>query len=188
MSQEEKPLQEPQPQRRPRRHSRKKGISVVWYLLILFIAAFLLLLLSYFMQQRANQQDLVDIKNSVSALQTLDNLIADRDQLQEENASLKNQCTQLQDALDAARQEAKAAGEQAGQSQEQIIALHRLNVIRTLYNSGKYQRARDIIAQYDQQLEEQLAAVSKDVLSEAERDEYDPLEVYHNFKRWLNVD
>ena len=59
-----------------------KKNSVLFYLMILFAAAFLLLLLSYFMQQRVNQEALDDLEQtSNSAVESLENLIAERDAL-----------------------------------------------------------------------------------------------------------
>ena len=80
--------------RRQQRHSRR---SVFQYLAILFAAAFLLLLLAYVMQQRVERaQDQIDDlqASSDSALQTLENIIAERDQLKEENEALSGELQQ----------------------------------------------------------------------------------------------
>ena len=75
---------------------RKRG-SVMVYLAILFAAAFLLLLMSYFMQQRINRETLDDLqKTSTSAVQSLDNLIAERDRLVQERQTLEEQLEELE--------------------------------------------------------------------------------------------
>ena len=80
--------------KRQQRHSRR---SVLQYLAILFAAAFLLLLLTYVMQQRIERaQDQIDDlqASSDSALQTLENIIAERDKLKEENQTLNEELEQ----------------------------------------------------------------------------------------------
>ena len=72
-----------------------KKNAVLLYLVILFAAAFLLLLLSYFMQQRTNQERYDDLQQtSNSAVQTLDNML-------QENEDLKNQVSELEAATEA---------------------------------------------------------------------------------------
>ena len=81
----------------------RKKVSVVGYLAILFAVAFLLLLLSYFMQQRANTDAMDDLKQtSVSAYQSLENLITERDALQAQVDDLEEELEQTQRELDGA--------------------------------------------------------------------------------------
>ncbi len=83
--------------------------SAVGYLIILVFVAFLLLILAFFMQQRTTDsiQGLHDqVNQSVNAIQSIDDLIADNqelhqevDALQEERDALKDQLRVLQGQL-----------------------------------------------------------------------------------------
>lgn len=78
-------------------HERPGGKShVMSYLVILFAAAFLLMLLSYFMQQRNNQEAMEGLKQSASAVESIQNLMADNARLQTENQDLKDQVQALE--------------------------------------------------------------------------------------------
>lgn len=67
--------------------SRKAG-SVVTYLAVLFAAAFLLLLLAYFMQQRTNEVAIGSLTESITSIESLDDLIEENRTLREENETL----------------------------------------------------------------------------------------------------
>lgn len=169
----------------------KRG-SVMIYLAVLFAAAFLLLLMSYFMQQRANREAMDDLqKSSSSAVESLENIITERDQLAQERQSLQEQLSEaqreaenLRSQLDAADQELRSVEEVAEQAQAELQALTRLNQIRTLYNQYRNREAREILAQ-SPDLEEQLQAISE-AMTEEERAIYDPLESYRTLAGWLN--
>ena len=60
------PLQHDAEHERPR-----KPQSVLLYLVILFAAAFLLMALSYFMQRRASDAAIEDLRESVTAMQSV---------------------------------------------------------------------------------------------------------------------
>ena len=62
----------------------KNTKSVAIYLVILFAAAFALLLMAYFMQQRSNNEVIGNLQNSVNQFQTVDELRAENQQLQEQ--------------------------------------------------------------------------------------------------------
>ena len=70
-----------------------KRLSVMNYLTILFAAAFLLLLLSYLMQQRTNSETIEGLKQSVSAMQSIDSL-------QKEKEGLESQVAHAAEAMD----------------------------------------------------------------------------------------
>lgn len=178
-------------------HTRNQRSSVTFYLSILFAAAFLLLLLSFFMQQRTNQDAIDQLQQSSnSAVESLDNLIADRDKLSQENAalaeevaSLKTQKTKLENSLREAQTASDEAILQSQKADEQQKALMQLNQIRTLYNQHRRSDARALLAQWEKSapgaLENHLSEVSKSLTPEA-RKLYDPLEAYHSLVGWLN--
>jgi len=166
-------------------HTRppKKG-SIMGYLAILFAAAFLLLLMSYFMQQRTNQEAIDDLQqSSSSAVQSLENLIAERDRLKEEVAALEESREALQTELEQVRTDLSTAQAAASAAERQAEALNQLNQIRILYNQHRNREARELLALYPD-LEEQLTAISNS-LTEEEREIYDPLEAFQSFMEWL---
>lgn len=163
-------------------HIRAKKNSVVWYLLILFVIAFLLLLMSYFMQQRANQEDLNDIKDSISAMDTLNKIITERDALKEENLTLKGDLEIMTSAADQARDSLRS-------SADQISALNKLNLIRKLYNQRRYDEARACLADWEAAAPGALRAALQTVsdnLGDAERQIYDPAEAFDQLTSWLD--
>lgn len=170
---------------------RKRG-SVMVYLAILFAAAFLLLLMSYFMQQRINRETLDDLqKTSTSAVQSLDNLIAERDRLVQERQTLEEQLEELerqsetlQTQLDAAAGDVARAEQAAQTVQAQAQALQILNEIRALYNQHRNREARELLAEHPD-LETQLENFVQG-MSQEERKIYDPLESYRSLAGWLN--
>lgn len=71
-------------------HTRpRRRMSVLGYLLVLFAVAFLLLLLAYFQQQRANAEATDALKQSVSAVDTIEKMIAENEQLREQVEQLE---------------------------------------------------------------------------------------------------
>lgn len=96
-----------QPAPRPRTSSqqRKRRNSVFQYIAILFAAAFVLLLFTFLMEHRQhellqeeNQEQINNLQQSVSAVQSLQNLY-------NENAALKEQVEELEEQLAEAEKE-----------------------------------------------------------------------------------
>ena len=65
------------------------------YLVILFAVAFLLLLLAYFQQQRINADTSNALQQSVSAVQSIQNLMTDNETLRSQVADLEEQVETL---------------------------------------------------------------------------------------------
>lgn len=98
MSEEEK-------QSRPR---REKRMSVYGYLVILFAAAFLLLLFAYLMQQRNSEEimgNLNELRESMSSVHSVNELLEENRTLREENETLQSQLDELETQLEAAKAE-----------------------------------------------------------------------------------
>lgn len=77
-------------------HARSRRRSpVTGYLAILFAAAFLLLLLAYFQQQRANSETTDALKQSASAVESIQNLIDENAQLREQVEELEREKEEL---------------------------------------------------------------------------------------------
>ena len=159
------------------------------YLVILIVAAFLLLLLSYFMQQRANQEAIADLQQtSNSAVQSLDNLIAERDGLKRQNEELQTRLDELQSELNDAVRAAQENQEQQSAATEANLALMRLNQLRALYNQGRYREARALLEEWGEagaaSTEKALEGI-RSAMTEEELEIYDPLEAYRQLVDWL---
>ena len=116
------------------------------YLIILFAVAFLLLLLAYFQQQRQNSQATSDaLKQSGSAVQTIQNLIDESNQLREENEALKAQVEELKETADSAQRSADAAQTVANSQTEAVEAMDYFWQIDEAYVRQRYTLCRQLI-------------------------------------------
>lgn len=133
----------PSPRSRARGQQRRSQRSVFQYITVLFAAAFLLLLMTYMMQQRLNKAEIDDLQQSSnSTLQTLENIIAERDQLRQENQELSDQ---LEDAI-------QAAENSSAQAQEQDRALQAMDWfwrIQRQFSRGYTSAARELAQQFE---------------------------------------
>lgn len=82
-----------------RSHHRRRRQSVVQYIAVLFAAAFLLLGMSYAMEKRQNAQEVDDLKKqSNSAMQSVEVLIQENEDLKQQVDDLKRQLEQTESA------------------------------------------------------------------------------------------
>jgi cell division protein FtsB len=88
-----------------RKPAPEKGRSVLRYIAVLFAAAFFLLLLSYLMQQRQMAETVSELKGSVSAMGTIENMRKTNEELSAANESLENENRELEDRLENAADE-----------------------------------------------------------------------------------
>ena len=128
---------------RSRGQQRRSQRSVFQYITVLFAAAFLLLLMTYMMQHRLNKAEIDDLQQSSnSTLQTLENIIAERDQLRQENQELSDQ---LEDAVQAAGNASAAA-----QAQERALqAMDWFWRIQRQFSRGYTRAARELAEQFE---------------------------------------
>ena len=127
------------------------------YLTILFAAAFLLLLLSYFMQQRANEQAISGLQaTSSNAFDSINNLIAEKDELAQQVEDLEGQVAGLQEELDAAQSQlsdAQADAETAqtaqADAQKALEAMDWFWRIQRQFSRGYYTDAANIMAEFE---------------------------------------
>lgn len=89
--------------------------SVFSYLAILFLAAFVLLLFSYLMD-RGNDEAIDGLKDSVSAMQSAQ-------EVYEENKALREQLDQLEDQLEQVQGQLQTTQNQVGQLEQQAQGL-----------------------------------------------------------------
>lgn len=129
---------------------RKRG-SVLIYLVVLFAAAFLLLLMSYFMQQRVNEEAIDGLQQtSTSAVQSLENLIKERDALQTQVDELEDAKAELENQVATAKSEAEEAAAAAGRATRATTAMDYLRRIQQFYYSKSYGSARAVIEKFEQ--------------------------------------
>lgn len=125
----------------PSGQARKKG-AVVTYLAVLFAAAFLLLLLAYLMQQRTNEAAIGSLTQSITSIQSLDDLIEENGALREENEALITENEALtadKQALDRQLQETTEALEE---TEMQFTALRTLELLERMAQGGKSERVQ----------------------------------------------
>ena len=134
--------------------------SVMVYLVILFAAAFILLLMSFFMQKRSSEETIDGLKQSVSAIQSAQ-------EVYEENASLKEQLEQLEGQAQAQQTEINGLEQEKAQlqkEQEDLVrstqALDWFWQINEAYVRGRYALARQLIEQMGTELPQYLPTES----------------------------
>ena len=81
----------------------KKQQSVLVYLVILFAAAFLLMALSYLMQRRSSDATIEDLRESVTAMQSVGDIQTQNETLRQQVADLEAQLEESQRELDGMR-------------------------------------------------------------------------------------
>lgn len=126
--------------------------SVFTYMIILFLAAFVLLLLAYMMQQRSSVDAIDGLKDSVSAIQTAQEVYEENSALREQIGELKEQIDQLEDQLDTKQesidqfeQEIAALKQQTADLEHSIQAMDWFWQINEAYVRGRYTLARELI-------------------------------------------
>lgn len=119
-----------------------KKMSVLGYITILFAAAFLLLLMSYLMQQRNNEEVISGLKESASAMQSIENL-------QDEKKDLTQQVQQLQQQLSDKTQAQEDAQKSSEKLEQQLNAMDWLREIESLYAKKYFKSARTMIAAFE---------------------------------------
>ena len=93
------PPPSPTPQDKPPRkaHQRRRQQSVVQYIAVLFAAAFVLMGMSYIMERRQNAQEVDTLKKqSTSAMQSVENLIQENEQLKRQVEELTQQLNETE--------------------------------------------------------------------------------------------
>ena len=147
MSQQEPETTQQYP--RPRRRAGRAS-PVTGYLAILFAAAFLLLLWAYFQQQRSNAEATDALKQSVSAVQSIQDLIADNDALRLENEAMKEQLETLKDDNKALKDQLFAEADARARQEATVAAMDWFWQIDEAYVRGRYALCRQLIEELRQ--------------------------------------
>lgn len=160
-----------------------KTPSVLPYLAILVAAAFILLVMAYFMQQRT-AESVQGLHDSVTTIRSIDQLVEDNRDLEDQLATLKEERAALQQELDEAKGQLAQRDSQQSDEARRLNALNALNELRALYNDRRYQDARNLLETWGVDLEVALSEI-KDGLPQEELDIYDPLDAYQRLVRLL---
>lgn len=147
-NQQPKRLQEKGGSRVSQQRNRQR--SVVFYVSILFCAAFLLLLLSFLMERRETAENLNNLNQSMTGLKDSVSAMQSVQQLYEENDALKEQLQELQEELDAALLEIDGLTDTISH-QEYVLdqtkqAMDWYWQVDEAYVRGRYTLCRELIA------------------------------------------
>ena len=144
------PKQTPHGERRSARNQQKRRQrSVFQYITILFAAAFVLLLFTFVMERRQheilqqeNQEQIDNLQQSVSAVQSLDNLYKENEALKEQVAQLEQQ---LQQAAQDRQSEKTTLLQQVEAKEKSLQAMDWFWQIDEAYAKGRYSLCRSLI-------------------------------------------
>ena len=144
------PKQTPHGERRSARTQQKRRQrSVFQYITILFAAAFVLLLFTFVMERRQheilqqeNQEQIDNLQQSVSAVQSLDNLYKENEALKEQVAQLEQQ---LQQAAQDRQSEKTTLLQQVEAKEKGLQAMDWFWQIDEAYAKGRYSLCRSLI-------------------------------------------
>jgi uncharacterized protein HemX len=116
-----------------------KAKPVILYIVVMFGVALFLIILSFFMQQRNHEALIKGLSTSAMNVQTIVDLEMDKQNLEED-------LTEKSDQLEALTQEKKALEEEASAMTQQLKGLEWLLELQDLYESGKYSKAKELLA------------------------------------------
>ena len=136
---------------------RNRQRSVVFYIVILFLAAFVLLFLSFMMERRQNAENLDNLNQSMSGLKESVSAMQKVDQLYEENAALSEQVNELEDQIANLKQAQNALEENISSLEKEKESLEKQTQaldwfwqINEAYVRGRRATARNLIEQLQQ--------------------------------------
>ena len=142
---------------RQARQQRTRQRSVVHYIGILFAAAFLLLAMSFAMERRQNAEDMDDLNQSITGLKDSVSAMQSVQKLYEENTALLERVAQLEEDLARAEEQrnylsSKVESQESEKKvlQKSVQALDWFWQINEAYVRGRYTTARNLIAQLEE--------------------------------------
>lgn len=131
-------------------HARSRRQSpIIGYLMILFAAAFLLLLLAYFQQQRANSEATDALKQSASAVQSIQNLIDENAELRQQVELLEAQTAELESQCESYEELFHTADAEAAQLSQAVEAYRLFFRVDRLYRAQRFSDAAELIGQIE---------------------------------------
>lgn len=124
-------------------HTRvNRRFNVMGYLAILFVVAFLLLGFAYLQQQRINQETTDALKQSSSAFQSIQGLMAENETLRQQVAALEGQVEDLEGQV-------AAMGAEQQQKAVSLAAMGYFWQIDEAYVRGRYTLCRQLIREFE---------------------------------------
>ena len=160
MSEEKQPLSpapeqesKPEPEKKPEHSHKHRQKSVFQYITILFAAAFVLLLYTFMMERRQNdilQQQSNDKLNqlqqqSISAVQSLDNLYQENEYLKQSMDHLEAQISNLEQEKQQLEQDLAASQDTVEWQQRSAEAMDWFWQVDEAYVRGKYSLCRTLM-------------------------------------------
>ena len=160
MSEEKQPLSpapeqesKPEPEKKPEHSHKHRQKSVFQYITILFAAAFVLLLYTFMLERRQNdilQQQSNDKLNqlqqqSISAVQSLDNLYQENEYLKQSMDHLETQISNLEQEKQQLEQDLAASQDTVEWQQRSAQALDWFWQVDEAYVRGKYALCRTLM-------------------------------------------
>lgn len=132
-------------------HARtRQGPSVLAYLVVLFVVAFMLLLIAYFQQQRQNSQATDDaMKQSASALQSIQDLLAENERLRGEVTGLDAQVDRLTQEKGDLESSLQTYADKADAAGRQLVAMDYFWRIQRLYSRGSRSAALNLAKEFE---------------------------------------
>lgn len=157
-----RPPADPSRERRSgRAQQRRRQNSVFRYIAILFAAAFVLLLFTFMMERRQSKQQIDDLKQSASAVQTLQGLMTSNEELKDQVEDLQSQAAELQQKINQLEQEKAAVQQETAEQEKSVQALDWFWQINEAYVRGKYSLCRKLIQSLEEaNLQDTLPKVS----------------------------
>lgn len=129
---------------------RRRRNSVFQYIAILFMAAFVLLLYTFMMERRQSKQQIDELQQSVSTVQSLQNLYDENARLKEEVNSLQLQINGLENQV-ADTEEGQAQLQAQLQSMEQTVtAMSWFWQLNDAYVRGRTAQCRTLITSMEE--------------------------------------
>jgi len=152
---------------------RRRRNSVFQYIAILFMAAFVLLLYTFMMERRQSKQQIDDLQQSVSTVQSLQNLYDENAQLKEETNNLQKQIDALNNQLAGAEEGQGLLQAQIEESEKSVEAMTWFWQLNDAYVRGRLKQCRSLITSMEEaglpSLLPRENTASEDFLSPADR-------------------
>ena len=135
---------------------QRRQQSAMRYITILFAAAFVLMLFTYLMERRQtealmqeNQEQIEDLQQSVSAVQSLKNLYAENDALKEQIAQLEEKTSRLETEKNTLSGHVTNVELNLANAKKGLQAMDWFWQIDEAYAKGKYALCRSLIESLD---------------------------------------
>lgn len=142
-------------ERRRASQQRRRRQSVVIYIFVLFLAAFVLMFLSLLMERRQNEENIHDLtqtitglRDSVSAMQSVEQLYQDKTDLLARVDELEEQAAALREQLDRQALEQEALGNTLDRT---VRAMDLFWQIDEAFVRGRYPLCRQLIGSLREQ-------------------------------------